>query len=41
MESDPDWETSEQYGDPLLLIQVIEKHILSQKEDMEPFDSMY
>ena len=38
MKSDPDWEILEQSGDPLLLIQELEKYILSQTEYMYPFD---
>ena len=41
IKSDHDWETSAQSGGPLLLIQVIEKCILSHTEDMYPFDSVY
>ena len=41
MKSDPDWEILEQYGDRLILIQLIEKHVLSQTEDMYPFASVY
>ena len=40
MKSDPDWETPEHSGNPLVQIQVIEKHTLSQTEDMYPFASV-
>ena len=41
MKSYPEWEILEQYGDPLLIIKVIEKHLLSHTEDMCPFASVY
>ena len=37
----PDWEISEHSGNPLLLIQVTEKRVLSQTEDIYPFASVY
>ena len=40
MNSDPDWEISEHSSEPLLLIQVILKHILSQTEVIYPCDSV-
>ena len=41
MKSDPNWEISEQSVEKLIIIQVIEKHILYQKEDMYSFSSVY
>ena len=41
MKSYPEWEISEHSGEPLLLIKVIEKNMMSQTEDMYPFDSVY
>ena len=41
MKSDTDWKILEQSGNPLLTVQVIEKHILSQTEDIHPFASVY
>ena len=41
MKSDIEWKILEQSGDPLLLIQVIEIHVLPQTEDMYSFASLY
>ena len=41
MKSDTAWETPEQYTNLLLIIQVIQKNILSQTYDMYPFASVY
>ena len=41
MMSDPDWETSEQSGDPPLLIIVIEKHVVSHTDNIYIFASVY
>ena len=41
MKSDPGLKISEQSGNPLLLIQVTKKHILSQIDDMYLFASVH
>ena len=41
MKSDPEWEILEKSGDPLILIKVTERHVLSQTENMYPFASVY
>ena len=37
----PYWKTSKNSGDPLLLIKVIQKHILTQNDDIYKFASLY
>ena len=41
MKSYTDWEIPEQSDNPILLIQVMKTHVISQTEDMYPYVSVY